>query len=125
MAMARMVMSDGELHPRERKYVTEMANRRGVKGERLDQILATAAASNQPIKVPQSPEAGRLFMDQLIRAALIDGRITRQEQQILLTASARFNWSKADLKYALARNRTALFKQSKAIIRKARNAKSD
>ena len=125
MAMARMVMSDGELHPRERKYVTEMANRRGVKGERLDQILATAAASNQPIQVPQSPEAGRLFMDQLIRAALIDGRITRQEQQILLTVSARFNWSKADLKYALARNRTALFKQSKAIIRKARNAKSD
>ncbi|MDE0938254.1 MAG: TIM44-like domain-containing protein, partial [Mariniblastus sp.] len=124
-AMAKMVMSDDELHPRERKLITQMANRRGVKGERLDQILATASASTDPIQIPQSPEEGRLFMDQLIRAALIDGRITRQEQQILLRVSKQFNWSHADLKYAVARNRTKLFKQSKAIIRKARNGQSD
>ena len=62
-------------------------------------------------------------MDQLIRAALIDGRITRQEQQILLQVSMQFKWSKADLKYAIARNRTALFKQSKAIIRDAKKSR--
>ena len=122
-AMAKMVMSDGELHPRERKLITNMANRRGVKGERLDHILATASASTDPIQVPKSPELSRQFMDQLIRAALIDGRITRQEQQILLQVSKRLNWAIADLKHAIARNRSDLFKQSKAIIRNAKNAK--
>ena len=122
-AMAKMVMSDGELHPRERKFIVGMANRRGVKGDRLKQILATAAASTDPIQVPQSPELRRQFMDQLIRAALIDGRITRQEQQILLQVSTKLNWSKADLKIAVARNRSALFKQSKAIINQAKKTR--
>ena len=62
-------------------------------------------------------------MDQLIRAALIDGRITRQEQQILLQVSTKLNWSKADLKIAVARNRSALFKQSKAIINQAKKTR--
>ena len=122
-AMAKLVMSDGELHPRERKLITKMANRRGVKGERLDHILATASAINDPIQVPKSPDLVRKFMDQLIRAGLIDGRITRQEQQILLLVGKQFNWSITDLKHAIARNRSDLFKQSKAIIRKAKNAR--
>lgn len=120
LAVAKMVMSDGELHPRERNLITKMANRRGVKGECLEQILAAALATTDPIQVPQSTGVKRQFMDQLIRSALIDGRITRKELQLLMQISKQFNWTNADLKYAVARNRSALFKQSKAIINKAR-----
>ena len=97
-----------------------MANRRGEKGERLKQILAAAFANTDPNQVPQSTELKKQFMDVWIRSALIDGRIMRKELQLLMQVSKQFDWTNADLKYAVARNRSALFKQSKAIINKAR-----
>lgn len=116
--LARMVAVDGELHATEKEYLTDLARRRGVSTDRLKQIFSTAVADDQPVQLPDGPEQTRLFMDHLIRAALIDGRITRHEEQLLWQVGRQLNWEKADLKYAIARNRTKLYQQAKTVLRR-------
>jgi hypothetical protein len=59
-------------------------------------------------------------MDHLLRAALVDGKVTRSEERLLLQASEQIGWTSADLKIALARVRRELFQQAKSIIRELR-----
>lgn len=117
-ALARMIASDGELHAKEKEYLTDLARRRGVPMDRLKQIFSTATADDQPIQLPQGRAQANTFMDHLIRAALIDGRITRHEQTLLLRVCEQLDWERADLKYAVARNRNKLYQQAKKILRK-------
>ena len=117
-ALARMIASDGELHDKEKEYLTDLAKRRGVPMDRLKQIFSTAIADDQPIQLPQGREQANTFMDHLIRAALIDGRITGHEQKLLLQVCRQLEWEQADLKYAIARNRNKLYQQAKAVLRR-------
>ena len=116
-ALVRMVMVDGQLHPTERDMIVELASRRGVHGERMQQILATAQANDLPLQLPDEPMAKRKFMDQLVRAALIDGTISKPEKKLLQDVANQFEWSKADLKYAINRVQKSLYRQSRQIIR--------
>ena len=115
-----MIASDGELHAKEKHYLTDLAKRRGVPSDRLKQIFSTAVADEQPLQLPQGREQANAFMDHLIRAALIDGRITRHEQKLLLQVCQPLEWEQADLKYAIARNRNKLYQQAKTILRKSK-----
>ena len=85
--------------------------------KRLNLIFATAVDRQQPIQVPQDRQQAICFMDHLISAALIDGRITAHEHQLLQKAGAQVNWAPADLNHAIARNRGKLYRQAKAAIR--------
>jgi len=120
-ALVQMVVSDGELHDKERKFLTDFGTRRGIPKDRLKQIFASAVDSQQPIHMPEGKQ-GVLFMDHLIRAALIDGRITSHENELLIKAGARINWAPADLKHAIQRTRSDLFRQAKEVLRSQKRA---
>lgn len=119
-ALARILTIDGELHEKEREHILQLAESRGVPKDRLKMIFRTAAAKDIPINIPQNPQQAKAFMEHLIRAALVDGKVTRGEQQMLLQACQQIGWSNADLKLALARIRKELFQQAKQIIKRRR-----
>lgn len=119
-ALARILMVDGELHENERRYITELAERRGIPTPRTMMVLATAASEEDPIDVPQNLAQGRVFMDHLLRATLIDGRIKRAEFKLLQKAGEQIGWSTADLKLGIVRIRTELYKAAKKTIRDRR-----
>ncbi len=119
-ALSRILMVDGELHEKERQHITGLAERRGVPESRLKTIFATATSNDIPINVPQDRQQANAFMDHLLRAALVDGTVTRSEQDLLLQAGSQIGWSAADLKIALGRTRSELFQQAKKIIRERR-----
>lgn len=119
-ALSRILTVDGELHDKERRHLIQLARSRGVSEDRLKTIFATATSKDMPIIVPQDLRQANVFMDHLLRAALVDGRVTRSEHQLLLKASQQIGWSAADLKIALARNRRELYQQAKQIIRNRR-----
>lgn len=121
-ALARVLMVDGELHENERRYITELAESRGIPTPRMMMILATAASEEDPIDVPQDLGQGRVFMDHLLRATLIDGRIKRAEFKLLQKAGEQIGWSTADLKLGIVRIRTELYKAAKKSIRDQRQA---
>jgi len=120
-ALARILAVDGELHEKERQHITGLAERRGVPKSRLKTIFATASSNEIPITVPQDRQQANAFMEHLLRAALVDGKVTRSEQDLLLQAGSQIGWSAADLKIALGRTRSELFQQAKKIIRERRS----
>lgn len=119
-ALARVLMIDGELHEKERQHITELAKRHGIRDERLKTILATATSKDVTINVPQSREQGKMFMDHLLCAALIDGKVKRVEYELLLQVGQQIGWSAADVKLGLARVRLELYQQARKIIRNRR-----
>ena len=119
-ALSRILTVDGELHEKERQHICDLAESRGVPKDRLKAIFATATSKDIPITVPKDRAQANVFMDHLLRAALIDGKVTRAEHQLLLKASQQIGWSPADLKMGLARVRKELFQQAKTIIRERR-----
>ncbi|MCA9010102.1 MAG: TIM44-like domain-containing protein [Planctomycetaceae bacterium] len=119
-ALARILTVDGELHEKERQHINALAERRGVPESRLKTIFATAASNEIPITVPEDRQQANSFMEHLLRAALVDGKVTRSEQDLLLQAGSQIGWTAADLKIALGRTRTDLYQQAKKIIRQRR-----
>lgn len=119
-ALSMILAADGELHAKEREYITDLATRRGVPKDRLKQIFASAQAKDSRLTLPEDDRQARVLMDHLIRGALIDGRITRSEQKLLNQAAAQLGWSRADFNMALARCKRELYQQAKQIIRQHR-----
>ena len=117
-ALARIVLADGLLHAKERKYLKKLANRRGVCDARLNEIVRAAGASEQPIMLPDNEDEANVFVNHLVRAALVDGRITRSERKLLTRAVAKFGWSEERLNKTIARNRDELYRQAKTILRR-------
>lgn len=121
-ALSRLLAVDGELHEKEREHIIDLAERRGVDKDRLKTIFNTASSSDIPIRLPENRDQADLFMDHLLRAALVDGKVTRSEFNLLLQTAEQLGWSVADLKMAIARVRKELFQQAKQIIRQRRKA---
>ena len=119
-ALARVLMVDGELHENERRFITEFAESRGIPTPRMMMILATAASEEEPIDVPQDLAQGKVFMDHLLHATLIDGRIKRAEFKLLQKAGEQIGWSTADLKLGIVRIRSELYQAARKSIRDRR-----
>ncbi|MEM0927615.1 MAG: hypothetical protein AAGJ83_16330, partial [Planctomycetota bacterium] len=117
VSLCRLVSSDGKIDPKEQELIMSMAKKRGVTDERLKQIFASAAASDTDIELPHDPREANVYMDHLLRGAMIDGQVTRSEFHLLRQASKKLNWSDADLKLALKKTRRELHQQSRQIIR--------
>lgn len=116
-ALARLITVDGELHEKEQKHMIAMAKTRGVSKERLQSVMATATSRKIPLSLPRNRQQANVFMDHLLRAALVDGQVTRSERELLLKAGEQMGWTRADLKMALARIRGELYQQARRILR--------
>jgi hypothetical protein len=123
-ALCRILTVDGELHDKERKHIIDLAQSRGVPKDRLKTIFATATSKDIPITVPQNLQQANVFMDHLLHAALVDGKVTRSEHQLLLQAGRQIGWSAADLKIARARIRKELYQQAKKIVHDQRKKRT-
>ncbi|MEM6472755.1 MAG: TIM44-like domain-containing protein [Planctomycetota bacterium] len=123
ISLCKLIAVDGQLDPKEQELVVDLAKRRGVEGERLKQVFASAVADDTEIELPKEPGQAKVFMDHLLRASLIDGRVTRSEVELLRQASKQLHWSDADLKLALKRTRKELHQQAKQILRDHKSGK--
>jgi uncharacterized tellurite resistance protein B-like protein/endogenous inhibitor of DNA gyrase (YacG/DUF329 family) len=117
-AMARMMAVDGELHAKEKEQLTRLALRRGVNQEQLNQIFTAALTNDSPITLPDEPRVARAFMDHLIRIALADGTLTKEEKALITQLGQQVGWIAADVKVAIARNRNALYRQAQEVLRR-------
>ena len=116
-AMARMMAVDGELHAKEKEQLTRLATRRGFDQERLNQVFTAALADNSSVYLPEEPRAARAFMDHLIRMALADGTLTKEEKALIMQLGQQVGWIAADVNVAIARSRNALYRQAQEALR--------
>ena len=120
MALSKMVTIDGQLDRKEKDLILQLAERRGVSSKRLKAIFDTAIADDIPITLPEDKSQAAVFMDHLLRAALVDGRVTGKEKGLLIRASSDLGWSAVDLKVAMSRVRGELYRQARSVIRERR-----
>ena len=114
-ALAHMAMVDGELHEKEKQFLMKAARRRSIPAERAERIIESAG--NGTLSVPSDDKQAKPFMDELICSALMDGRIAKQERELLMNAARQCNWVEADLKMAIRKNQAKLYQEAKAALR--------
>ena len=119
VAVARMAMSDGVLHDRERQMLIHLAQSRGVGPNRLEQIVNTSMDPSQPVNLPRGEEQAQAFMVQLIRAALIDGMISREERKLLVGVGSQVGWTAREISRSIKATRKDLYGEAKDVLDRA------
>ncbi|MFH5805397.1 TerB family tellurite resistance protein, partial [Alienimonas sp. DA493] len=115
-ATARMLWADGELHDKERRDLLAFAQRHGIPRERAERLLESAREAEGTPAPPDDPAAAKAWMDGLVRAALIDGRLDRRERRLLKQVAANAGWSSADLTLAIRRQQARLYRQARGVL---------
>ena len=108
---ARMLMSDGELAEVEKEFLRGLAECQQIPAERLEECIAAAKSATDEISLPGDTAQARLLMQDLMRVAFVDGRVTRHELAMLRKISGPLNWSDADVRQAIGRTRKELVRE--------------
>ena len=110
--------ADGEVSPKEQSLLQAMAARRGIPAERL-QILQARVGEDGEIRAIEAGEAevNRAFLRALVRMCLADGKVTRQERQLIKALVAHMSYREADISQVINQERATLYRQSKQLLK--------
>ena len=111
---ARMLLSDGELAKAEKEFLRQLSQRQEISADRLEECIAAAKSSTDDILLPGDIEQARLLMNDLMRVAFVDGRVTSGEMKMLKKLSGPLNWSNSDVREAVGRTRKELVRELRA-----------
>ena len=114
-----MAMADGVLHDKEAQLLAQIGQSRGVTHQRMAGILEAVADPSYTVPMPKGEEQAQAFMLQLIRAALIDGMISKEEQRFLVGIATPLGWTARDLNRSIKHERSRLYQEAKQVIREA------
>ena len=94
MRMAAVVMADGVVTKQERKLLKSASKRWNVPMDAVTPILSGEVDPNElTTMIPSNPTG---FISGLIAAALVDGRIDKKEEKLLLDVGNHIGLSNAD-----------------------------
>ncbi|MDX6768386.1 MAG: TIM44-like domain-containing protein [Elusimicrobiota bacterium] len=108
--LARAMVSDGEVSAHEQRYLVEYGRSRGIDGERVSQIVASARAGLLDAPKPADGAQAEAMLRGLIRMSLADGRVSDGETAALTAFARRFGLHAADVKSFVDEERAALLK---------------
>jgi uncharacterized tellurite resistance protein B-like protein len=114
--MAQAMCADGVVDPTEEALLRHAARRNGVPEEKLREIIAAVRANAFQYLVPSREETIAL-LEVMARMALADGKITNEERKLLDQFAESQGCARASVAYALGCAKTALYRESKQIIR--------
>jgi predicted lipid-binding transport protein (Tim44 family) len=120
--MIQMSLADGQIDERESQMIYRVAQRRNISRERVDTMLAAARASQLDLPTPLGPEESKQWLRAMAWAALADGKLSREEQSLLLATAGRIGLSTDDVKEMLQKLRAEMYARSKQALRDSRNA---
>ena len=107
---AAMLQADGQLVEAEQRFLRELASRLSLTDVRFDQALTL---SETALQQPPSTTQLELFLQDLIRVAFVDGRMTREERAILKRISVPLKWSSTTLNQQIQAVRNSIIRRSK------------
>lgn len=109
--LARGMVADGEISAHEQKFLVEYGRHRGLDGERISQITASARAGLLDAPQPADGAQAEAMLRGLIRMSLADGRVTDGENAALSAFGRRFGLHANDVKGFVEEERAALLKR--------------
>jgi predicted lipid-binding transport protein (Tim44 family)/uncharacterized tellurite resistance protein B-like protein len=117
----KMACADGDLDPKEQALLQQIAERHHIPQSRLDQLISAAGAGKLETPQPASLPEARRWLHAMATAAMSDGRITREEVDLLRTIGSPFGMTDADLKVLLSQARSELYADARAALRQSRS----
>jgi uncharacterized tellurite resistance protein B-like protein len=115
--MIKMTLADGQLDSGEREILESYARSNDIPPDRLEQMLAAAHANSLDVPMPADNLEARAHLEVMARAALADGKITKEEAALLQSAGERLGLSEYDVQQLLKRTRSELFAQARRNLR--------
>jgi uncharacterized tellurite resistance protein B-like protein len=119
--MVRMSFADGQLDDSERDLLASYASKYRIPAERLDQLITAARDNTLDVPLPADRNEARATLTAMARAALADGRISREEQSLLQTAGQHLGLSDRDVTLLLRHTKAALYTDARQQLRDRRN----
>jgi uncharacterized tellurite resistance protein B-like protein len=119
--MVKMSLADGQLDDKERELLASYASKYRIPAERLDQLIAAARANELDVPLPTDRNEARVTLTAMARAALADGRISREEQSLLEAAGQHLGLSDRDVTLLLRHAKAELFADARQALRAGRN----
>jgi uncharacterized tellurite resistance protein B-like protein len=119
VALLQLAAVDGVVSEVEEQHVRDLAASRGLPPSRIDEIVASGRASAGDVDLPEDPVEAAGFMTHLVRAALLDGEVSREETALLERAAQRIGWTPAQLRDAVRDERRDLYREARDVLRSA------
>jgi len=116
-----MSLADGQLDDSERDLLASYASKYRIPAERLDQLIAAARENTLDVPLPTDRNEARATLTAMARAALADGKISREEQSLLEAAGEHLGLSDRDVTLLLRHTRATLYADAKEQLRSQRN----
>jgi tellurite resistance protein len=113
-----VMLADGELDARERKLLGKMAQRRGFSDAWVETVIAEVRAEGSvSAPVAGTYEENAEFLRALVVMCLADGKVTREERQLIKALVAHMNYASADISQCIAKERTSAYRAARKELR--------
>jgi uncharacterized tellurite resistance protein B-like protein len=119
--MVKMSLADGHLDDSERDLLESYATRYRIPAHRLTEFIGAAQSNTLDIPLPADQNEARATLKSMAKAALADGKITKEEQSLLEAAGQHLGLSNQDVSLLLKRTRTELYQDAKQQLKDKRN----
>ncbi|MBF0546368.1 MAG: TIM44-like domain-containing protein [Candidatus Riflebacteria bacterium] len=106
--MAAMMIADGVVSPSELEALQEFAKKQKIPAEKLDEILKAAEAGEALPELPKDLDQIRTMVKQLISMALVDGKVSPEEFQMLRSAGKNAEISDYEINQMIAQEKKRL-----------------
>ena len=116
-AMVASMYADGEVDAKEMDILRGFAEARGIPDETLNGIIETVRSGDGTLPSPSNPQEVREVLAAMVRMALADGRLSKDEKEMLEAYGEANGLAWADVKLILAQQKAILFAQAKGAIR--------
>ncbi len=114
-----MMLADGVIDAKEREIIDEYGLRRGIGKEKIDNLVEEIRTHSSPVEyvaettdLPMDDELIRM----LVRVAFADGKVVKQEIDMLRFVGKKLNLNDTQIRNILAEEKMRLFRMSKAIV---------
>ncbi len=119
-----MMLADGIIDPKEQEIIYEYGLRRGIGKNQIDTLVEEIKSQSSPLDyvaestdLPVDIELVRM----LVRVAFADGKIAKEELDMLRYVARRINMSEEQIKRLLMDEKMRLYRISKAVIKESKN----
>jgi uncharacterized tellurite resistance protein B-like protein len=119
--MTQAVVADGVVTDQERDLLTKAAARQRVSPEQLDAMITAASTGQLSLPSPRDRNEAEQWLTAMANVALADGKIQREEFNLLRSLGDRFGLSAKDVDLLIRQERGRMYDQAREQIRAARS----
>jgi hypothetical protein len=116
--LVKMVNVDNEISDRERSALQRFAQRQGVPLPRLNAMIDAALHNSLELPEPADSQQARVWLSTMADMSLVDGKVTREEFDLLSSAGSRLGFDRGKVKELLKQRKQRLYLDARERLRR-------